>query len=68
MKQYNTAQIRNIGLFSHGGAGKTSLLEAMLFTSKAITRLGASMKVIRYLTTIPMRSSATFLSSLRLLP
>ncbi|HST05703.1 MAG TPA: elongation factor G [Chloroflexia bacterium] len=40
MKQYNTAQIRNIGLFSHGGAGKTSLLEAMLFTSKAITRLG----------------------------
>lgn len=40
MKQYNTAQIRNVGLFSHGGAGKTSLLEAMLFTSKAITRLG----------------------------
>ncbi len=40
MKAYNTAQIRNIGLFSHGGAGKTSLLEAMLFTSKAITRLG----------------------------
>ena len=40
MKQYNTAQIRNVGLFSHGGAGKTSLLEAMLFTSKAINRLG----------------------------
>src|SRR6478609_10360996 len=40
MKQYNTAQLRNVGIFSHGGAGKTSLLEAMLFTSKATTRLG----------------------------
>jgi elongation factor G len=40
MKQYTTGQLRNVGLFSHGGAGKTSLLEAMLFTSKAITRLG----------------------------
>lgn len=40
MKAYTTAQIRNIGLFSHGGAGKTSLLEAMLFTSKAINRMG----------------------------
>src|SRR4029079_1187860 len=40
MKAYTTAQIRNVGLFSHGGAGKTSLLEAMLFTSKATTRLG----------------------------
>jgi elongation factor G len=40
MKLYNTAQLRNVGLFSHGGAGKTSLLEAMLFTSKATSRLG----------------------------
>jgi elongation factor G len=40
MKVYNTAQLRNVGLFSHGGAGKTSLLEAMLYTSKASTRLG----------------------------
>lgn len=40
MKVYNTAQIRNVGLFSHGGAGKTSLLEALLFTSKAINRIG----------------------------
>ncbi|HVG00246.1 MAG TPA: elongation factor G [Chloroflexia bacterium] len=41
MKLYNTAQLRNIGLFSHGGAGKTSLLEAMLFTSKGTNRLGS---------------------------
>jgi elongation factor G len=40
MKAYSTEQLRNVGLFSHGGAGKTSLLEAMLYTSKAITRLG----------------------------
>src|SRR6476659_496645 len=40
MKAYTTAQIRNVGLFSHGGAGKTSLAEAMLFTSKATNRMG----------------------------
>lgn len=40
MKAYSTAQIRNVGLFSHGGAGKTSLLEAMLYASKGTTRLG----------------------------
>ncbi|MGH2560115.1 MAG: elongation factor G [Thermomicrobiales bacterium] len=40
MKQYPADCIRNIGLFSHGGAGKTSLAEALLFDTKAITRLG----------------------------
>ena len=40
MKEYQAEQIRNIGLFSHGGAGKTSLAEAMLFQSGTITRLG----------------------------
>jgi len=40
MKEYQAEQIRNVGLFSHGGAGKTSLAEAMLFQSGAITRLG----------------------------
>ncbi len=33
-------RIRNVGLFSHGGAGKTSLAEALLFDSGAIGRLG----------------------------
>lgn len=40
MKTFSDDSIRNVGLFSHGGAGKTSLTEAMLFTSKATTRLG----------------------------
>ena len=40
MKTYPVERIRNIGLFSHGGAGKTSLTEALLFTSKIINRLG----------------------------
>lgn len=40
MRQYPAERIRNIGLFSHGGAGKTSLAEAFLFVSGAINRLG----------------------------
>jgi elongation factor G len=32
--------IRTIALVSHGGAGKTSLTEALLFNSGAITRMG----------------------------
>lgn len=40
MKQFSTEQMRNVGLFSHGGAGKTTLSEAMLFGSGAISRMG----------------------------
>lgn len=40
MKKYNAEQLRNIVLLSHGGAGKTSLSEAMLYNSGAISRLG----------------------------
>lgn len=40
MPNYDTAHIRNIVLLSHPGAGKTSLSEALLFTSGAIKRLG----------------------------
>ncbi len=40
MKAYATEKIRNVALISHGGAGKTSLAEALLFTAGAINRLG----------------------------
>jgi elongation factor G len=40
MKKYGIADIRNIGLFGHQGSGKTSLAEAMLFSSGAIDRMG----------------------------
>ncbi|HLH20985.1 MAG TPA: elongation factor G [Chloroflexota bacterium] len=40
MKSYSAEHIHNVALISHGGAGKTSLAEALLFLSGAITRLG----------------------------
>ncbi len=40
MKQYDIDQLRNVGLVAHGDAGKTSLAEAMLYTSGASDRLG----------------------------
>jgi len=38
--KYAIEKMRNVGLISHQGAGKTSLAEAMLFVSGAIDRLG----------------------------
>ncbi len=40
MKDYKTEQLCNVVLLSHGGAGKTSLTESMLFASGAISRAG----------------------------
>ena len=40
MKAYNAKDIRNIAIAGHGGRGKTTLAEAMLYTAKATDRLG----------------------------
>jgi len=42
LKEYPTNKIRNIGLVSHGGVGKTSLAEAMLFSAGITTRMGTT--------------------------
>lgn len=40
MKDFSIDKLKNIGLIGHGGTGKTSLNEAMLFCAKATTRMG----------------------------
>jgi elongation factor G len=40
MSNYSKDKIRNIALIGHGGEGKTSLLEAILYFTKGIERLG----------------------------
>ncbi|AJE03458.1 elongation factor G [Geobacter pickeringii] len=40
MGKYDTAKLRNLGIVAHGGAGKTSLTEAILYTAGMIDRLG----------------------------
>src|SRR4030066_486941 len=40
MAETDVDKIRNVAVIAHGGAGKTSLVEAMLFNAGSIDRLG----------------------------
>jgi len=40
MANFEVSKIRNVAVIAHGGAGKTSLVEAMLFTAGMTDRLG----------------------------
>ena len=40
MKVYRAQQIRNVAVIAHGGSGKTSLVDAALYDTGAVTRIG----------------------------
>lgn len=40
MKNYKTSNLRNVGIVGHSSSGKTSLVEALLFATGNIDRLG----------------------------
>jgi elongation factor G len=41
MANFDVSKLRNVAVIAHGNAGKTSLVEAMLYDSKAVDRLGS---------------------------
>ena len=40
MKDYTASEIRNVTLLGHSGSGKSTVVESVLFFTKAIDRMG----------------------------
>jgi elongation factor G len=40
LKEYKTAQIRNVTIIGHGSTGKSTLMDAMLFVGGKIDKIG----------------------------
>ena len=40
MNVYDSKQIRNVVLLGHGGAGKTTVAEALSFVTGAVSKMG----------------------------
>ena len=40
MKEYKSNNLRNIGIVGHSGSGKTTIMESLLYYTKAIDRFG----------------------------
>lgn len=68
MEVFRTDRIRNVVLLGHGGAGKTTLVEAMAYLSGITNRLGKLQMVIQSAIMIKKRLKRQFSITTSLVP